>query len=806
VFGGVSESVSESGSVFGGVSESVSESESVMGGEPKVRFSANLSRTHGAEHDIAPADRPPVRVREPVSFGDNRHLLRKAGWAVLLVLVLSSVDAAAGQAAAQQTDTRSSSEPGQRPRVGLVLSGGSAKGLAHIGVIQALEELGVGVDVVTGTSMGGLVGGLYASGYDAREIQRIAGEQDWTDLFTDAPERQFLTPDRRADAARTVFAVPLRGGGLTLPGGVVSGQNIMRLIQRLTWPVQTVHDFRRLPIPFAAVATDLETGDAVVLDSGVLAEAMRATIALPGGIAPYRLNGRLLADGGISRNLPAEDARALGADFLICSDVTRPRGRAERLQSIFDILNQTITLEVEKNTEPQRRLCDVLIRPEQDGLTGFDFGATDEWVRRGIEATQLHAETLQRIAGPRGARFTARTPFLPDSLVATRIEVRGVLDPAKRIVERAIDLPSPTVVDAQKLDAALARLYATDLFAQAIYRVETEAGDTTVVFDIREGANDQIGLGIRFDDHRKAALLFSGTLHNRLSYGSTMQLDLRLGEELQARARFLPGLGIRSPVSLGAEARHTRAVFDVFDNDRQVAEIRARVSEAAGLLASPIGRTTAAGLRLGIEYLNAHTSIAPEDTAQDEFSLTAAGELWRNTLNRNTYPTRGVALHVQSLWAERIGEGEFWTQHIFNLERVFPVARRTAVRAQVYLGAATGDEVPIHRLFFLGGAYPTAIFGESQPAFWGLRPQERFGKAAQVFRVSVQQRIRGRIHAIAGLNAGNTLAEWSWPDGYLVGWGVAVGSSTAIGPIELTLHGRGPDNKLLLDLNIGYVF
>lgn len=693
-----------------------------------------------------------------------------------------------------------------RPRVGLVLSGGSAKGLAHIGVIQALEEVGVSVDVVTGTSMGGLIGGLYASGYSGAEIQEIARRQDWTELFTDAPDRRFLTADRRAATARTVFAVPLRDGGLSLPGGVVSGQNIMRLIQRLTWRVQTVHDFRQLPIPFAAVATDLRTGEAVVLDSGVISEVMRATIALPGGIEPYRLHGRLLADGGISRNLPAQDARALGADFLICSDVSRPPGRGTRLKSLFDILNQTIALEVEKNTEPQRRLCDVLLQPDQDGLSIFEFNAVDKWVERGVVATEASAAVLRAVAGPRLPRTKPLAPFLPDSITADAIEVRGASEPAGRIVQRAINLHAPVVVDAGELDEALARLYATDLLAQATYHVETSTADTTVVFEIAEGAKDQVGLGIRFDDHRKAALLFSGTLHNRVSYGSTLQLDLRLGEELQARARFLPGLGIRSPVSLGAEARHTRAVFDVFDDDRQVAEIRARVTDAAGLLATPIGRTTAVGLRLGLEYLDANTSIAPEDSTQDELSVTAGGALWRNTLNRQIYPTEGVSLYVQTLWGERISGEGLWTQHIFNLERAFPLTRHTSFRGQVYLGAATGDDMPVHRLFFLGGAYPTAIFGESQPAFWGLRPQERFGKAAQLLRASIQQQIKGRIHAIAGVNAGNTLNEWSWPDSYLVGWGIAIGSSTAIGPIELTLHGRGPGENLLLDLNIGYVF
>ena len=251
-----------------------------------------------------------------------------------------------------------------RPRVGVVLSGGSAKGFAHIGVLRVLEEAGIRADVVTGTSMGSLVGGLYAIGYGPDALHQIATGQQWDLLFSDPAGPAFVGPTGRAIENQTVISFPLVGGRVRLPSGLVAGQQISRLLSRLTWPVHGIDDFRLLPIPFAAVATDIETGEAVTLDHGSLAMAMRASLSLPGVFRPVTIDGRLLVDGGIARNLPSEEAKALGADILICSDVSEPPVDAVNLRSLFDVLMQTITFQMEASTAEQRSLCDVLIRPD----------------------------------------------------------------------------------------------------------------------------------------------------------------------------------------------------------------------------------------------------------------------------------------------------------------------------------------------------------------------------------------------------------------------------------------------------------
>src|SRR3989475_10027875 len=207
-------------------------------------------------------------------------------------------------------------------KVGVALSGGAARGLAHIGVLKVLEEAGIPVDVITGTSMGSVVGGLYAVGYTAAQLDTIVRTEDWYRLLTDPVDRRDLAVDRKFTEDHYLLTLPIHRGGIKLPRSVVAGQRVSQLLTGLTWSAHAIRDFRALPIPFAAVATDLETSKAVVLDHGFLPDAIRASMALPSVFAPVELADTAHIDGGGVRELPAPGARAPGAGVLVCSGVT----------------------------------------------------------------------------------------------------------------------------------------------------------------------------------------------------------------------------------------------------------------------------------------------------------------------------------------------------------------------------------------------------------------------------------------------------------------------------------------------------
>src|SRR6188508_2454695 len=211
---------------------------------------------------------------------------------------------------------------GERPRVGLVLSGGGARGAAHVGVLKVLDEMHVPVDAIAGTSMGAVVGGLYASGMSADEIEKLISSVNWQDAFQDRPPRAELGFRRKQDDRNFLvrYALGVREDGFVLPQGLVQGQKLEQVLRNAALPVAQIRDFNRLPIPFRAVATDLETGEAVLMDSGDLVTAMRASMSAPGVFAPAQRDGRLLIDGGLVENLPIDVARQMGVDILIVVD------------------------------------------------------------------------------------------------------------------------------------------------------------------------------------------------------------------------------------------------------------------------------------------------------------------------------------------------------------------------------------------------------------------------------------------------------------------------------------------------------
>jgi NTE family protein len=266
----------------------------------------------------------------------------------------------------------------ERPRVGLVLSGGGAKGMAHVGVLRVLEEMRTPVDLVVGTSAGSAVGALYASGMPVSDIEQRFIEMDWLSSFRDDPGRVYKPVRRKQDDWRfpVVPGIGVRADGLHLGGGLIAGQNLGFILNELTRNAALVEDFDRLPIPFRAVATDLETGEPVVIGDGNLSEAIRASMSIPGVYAPVEREGRLLVDGGVANNLPVSVARELGADVIIAVDITDSLMEADELDGAFSVVGQLTTIMTRRNTDQQLDLLsdgDVLIRPDLEGYTSADF-------------------------------------------------------------------------------------------------------------------------------------------------------------------------------------------------------------------------------------------------------------------------------------------------------------------------------------------------------------------------------------------------------------------------------------------------
>jgi NTE family protein len=292
---------------------------------------------------------------------------------------------------------------GHRLRVGLVLSGGGARGIAHVGVLKVLEEMHVPIDAIAGTSMGAVVGGLYASGLSAREIEQIMTSLNWQDAFRDRPPREDLTLRRKQEDQSFLVKFPLgvRAGKIVLPKGLIEGQRLNEMLRRLTLPVVRITNFDDLPTRFRAVATDLETGEPVVMGSGDLTSAMRASLSAPGIFAPVERQGRVLVDGGIADNVPVDVARRMGVDVLIVVDVGAPLLGRRKLTDVTSISNQMLAILIRRNAEQQLATLgprDVLIAPPLGDASSFDFGAVGRVIGVGEAAARADAAQLKQFA------------------------------------------------------------------------------------------------------------------------------------------------------------------------------------------------------------------------------------------------------------------------------------------------------------------------------------------------------------------------------------------------------------------------
>ena len=695
------------------------------------------------------------------------------------VLTLGLLVAAPVRGAAQVTGPSST----EAPRVGLVLSGGGAKGFAHVGVIEALEEAGLRIDVVAGTSMGSVVGGLYAIGTSTDSIKGLIRRADWSQALSDDIDRELrFLHERRLDE-RTVVTLPIQDGRVGLPVGVAAGSNILRLAELSTWPFATVHSFDDLPRPFVAVATDIETGEAVVLRKGTLSEAMRASAGLPGALEPFEIDGRLLVDGAVVRNLPAEDAQALGADILVCSDVSdEPAGR-EELGSLLDVLDQVMSFSIEEKTAEQRRLCDVLIRPELDGLSTLDFERFEDWFIRGEEAVRAHRDAIVEIAGLQSGVTANRWPIgQADSVAIASIAVQGVeRERSKAVVLAQLGLQPGDYVDAADLEDRLRNLDTTDLFGLVRYRLDEVPGGVRLTLTVEEGPRNQAGLGLRYDDERRAALLFTATLHNLVRYGSVTRFDLRVGAETQARISYLRRREVTGRLEGGTSLGWSQGELRLAGPRRPRSGIE--VSSVSATFGLGLGRTTF----LGAEALGEWTVLA-EQGYPDVMLGSLSAVLDHESLDRIDVPTRGA--DVRARWEFGISDltpGEAFSHFSSSARLYIPLHEWVTADIGFFAGSGRGLDLPRHRGFLVGGAHPSAIFANTtQPLFHGVPTQELAGSTAQIGRAGLRVDLTAGLNVRWGVDVGAVRDDWQFPiEDPLWAWALTLGANTIVGPVRV---------------------
>ena len=432
----------------------------------------------------------------------------------------------------------------ERPRVGLVLSGGGARGLAHVGVLKVLERERIPVDVIAGTSMGAIVGGLYASGLDAADIEREVARLDWGSVFAVRVDRQDLSQRRKEQdfEVSPLIEIGVGADGLKAPIGSISSRGLESHLRRLTLSARHIKTFDDLPTPFRAVATDMESGQAVILKDGDLATALRSSMSVPGVFAPVEVNGRILGDGGLVNNTPVDVARQLGAQRLIVVNIGTPLAKRDTLSSLTGVTAQMINILTEQNVRQSLATLtpqDVLIDPTLEGLTAADFNRAPEFMLLGelqAEAMVLRMQDLKlgeaEYAQWKAQRVKRMTQAVP--LTFVRFEGSQLTHPEAR--SDILQTQPGEVFDVAKAERDITVLAASGDYQRTDYRlVRTPDGQEGLVFDLKDKTwgPDYLQMGLDFSaDNRGRSVFNLKLVHNRHwldNAGTEWRNFLRLG-------------------------------------------------------------------------------------------------------------------------------------------------------------------------------------------------------------------------------------------------------------------------------------
>lgn len=705
-----------------------------------------------------------------------------------------------------------------RPKIGLVLSGGAARGLSHIGVLKALEEQGVRIDAIAGTSMGAVIGGLYASGYSIAELEKLATTLDWQQALSDAPPRKDVPFRRKQDDRDFLVKQKLSfrdDGSLGLPLGVIQGQNLSLLLESKLAHTADIRDFDKLPIPFRAVATDITTGEKVIFRRGHLPQVIRASMSIPAVFAPVELDGRLLVDGGMTDNIPLDVVRDMGVDLAIVVDIGTPLRNRKQLATVVDVLNQSITLMTRRNSEEQLaslRREDILVQPPLASFGVTDFGRAQDMIDAGYRATRALDPRLAALRQPEGDAnlAVARSPRQRTPVI-TAIRVENDSKVSDDVIRYYIRQPIGEPLELDRLQTDMGTLYGLDYFDQVQYRVVHKGDDNTLVINARgrRGGTDYLRLGLNLSDDLRGDSAFNLGASYRVNginrLGAEWLTRAQIGDKQELYSEFYQPLDIGSRyfiapyLDLGSQN-----VEATLDND-PVAEYRLERYGFGLNVGRQIGTYGEVRLGVGKAWGNAEVRIGDQDLPKVSFNEGFYELKYSfDTFDNVYFPHSGedIGLTVRK-YDKSLDSDQNYRQWLFNLDKAISSGPNTLVVGARY-GRTLDDAEVVTSSFVFGGARQLS----------GFRQDSIAGQNMSLLRMVYYRRLTPRAYLPLDfpLYLGGSLERgraWNndneFDSGYINAASIFLGLETPLGPLNLS-YGANDAHEKAVYLNLGHTF
>lgn len=612
----------------------------------------------------------------------------------------------------------------QRPKIGLALSGGGARGSAHVGVLKVLEELHIKVDYIAGTSMGAIAGGLYATGMSPAEIEKVLGDMDWGAALSDNPPREDITFRKKEEdwIYQNRISIGYSKGKVLIPGGFVEGQNLFFTLETLTLPVAQIDDFDRLPIPFRAVGTDIVTGDRVVLSKGRLSEAIRASMAIPGIFSPVNIDGRLLVDGGLSDNLPVDVCREMGADIVIAVDISTPLADKDHVGNILQVINQLTNFLTRRNMVPQLKDSDVLLIPKIDEFASGDFEKALQIIPRGEAEARAKIPELQKYGIPEAeyaswlARVRARDTSIPKM---DFVRVEGDVSP--KVVDSMETKPGK-VLDLPILKRDINHLYGTAYFKRVDFRLTQDQGleGVTVMAKQKPWGPNYLRFGFVIQSNFQASssfTLLAGLTVTRINpLEAEWRTDLQLGQRRILHTEFYQPIDYHYRWFVAPYGNYGERQENLYKGDTQVAQYRVDNLDLGADLGLNLG--PCAEIRLGPVWSKnwgnkkVGTTILP-----GSFDVTDAGISGRfrvDHLDAVSFPTQGTLFNLNAyLSREALGSVTNYDKISLDISK-YARWGKNIFFAKVQGGTNLGSDIPPYATFSRGGMFTFAGYEDGQ--------------------------------------------------------------------------------------------
>ncbi|HXD79227.1 MAG TPA: patatin-like phospholipase family protein [Puia sp.] len=721
---------------------------------------------------------------------------------------------------------------GARPKIGLVLSGGGAKGLAHIGILKAIDSAGLKIDYITGTSMGSILGGLYAIGYSADSIEHIARNIDWDLLLSNQSSMRSMIMDEKSEYGRYDVELPWVNDWFRISTGVIEGQELWLKFSELFRPVYGIKDFSHFSIPFKCVATDISTGEPVVLDTGDIVTAVRASMAIPTIFTAVEDNGRKLVDGGVVHNFPARDVREMGADIVIGSNVSGPLRKPSEVTNALQVLLQIAFFREAADTRTQIPLCNIYISQPLEQYNMGNFGAADKIIDAGIREGRRLYPRFKRLADSLDALYGPQ-PFVRDRLPAapairiSSYEVIGLKHTSEGFFIQSMNLLTGHYYTADNLSRMVRRAFGTRYYDHITYTLQPLPDSTSrIVFHVEENPLTFAKIGLNYNQFSGISAILNLTSRDFFTPTSRSLVTVNIGQNFRARAEHLQYFGRRAnfAFTLGTQ-------FDNF----QITTYNSRYKEAGlynqsyYLLDGRFGYSTNRDLTIGLGTRFENMSYDPSITSSLEFKgnnnfVTSYFLVRTNLLDRPVYPRRGFLLRAEadnvftqnpnvSIFGSQTGGTDTsfsempYQRLLFNYDQYIPLTHRYTIQAHLQGGLNLHYSNSVMNEFSIGGL--TEQF-HNQITFAGLREGTFYSSSVAEGMLALRYQpfdnvfLTGRANVLFN-NFITKSAFFSTPD-FLSGYALTFTYMFALGPLELSAMYSDQSRSVLGYLNIGIPF